>query len=80
MGRVNFHKDFRDRYRGRDGFSLSMPLLQFQKSLRMLTGSQVAISTRRGLVPKCVPRLYLRSLLGTRRSAQFFSPLRSNIP
>ena len=60
--------------------SLSMPLLQFQKSLRMLTGSQVAISTRRGLVPKCVPRLYLRSLLGTRRSAEFFSPLRSNIP
>ena len=49
--------------------SLSMPLLQFQKSLRMLTCSLVAISTGRGFVPKCVPRLHLRSLLDTRRSA-----------
>ena len=49
--------------------SLSMPLLQFQKSLRMLTCSLVAISTGRRFVPKFVPRLHLRSLLDTRRSA-----------
>ena len=56
--------------------SFSMPLLQFQKSLRVLTCSLVAISTGRGFVPKCVPRLYLRSLLDSRRSAigEFFFP------
>ena len=41
----------------------------------------VHLETRRGLKPKCVPQLYLGSLLGARRSAiGQFLPVLNNIP